>query len=153
MAPAIASASSCFTPRYLAVLSIIVPFNEVHLRQVEIAHLVTPELLGGFSHGRASRWGLLLDVPIAAVLLCRRKPSNTQQVAHVVKACARRFNIPSAYLPFTLEFYREDPDPRKFLTGLSARCLAPACRQINRPPRGGPLLFCYSSCTAQVSQV
>lgn len=68
------------------------------------------------SHACAYRWGLVIEMMIEALTLCRVAGETRIGIEHFADAFSLTHGIPSGFSPFTIDDYQESFDPDKLLS-------------------------------------
>lgn len=86
--------------------------------KVDIEHLVTQEFLERIDHACSHRWGLVIELEIAALVRCQMAGRKKLKVDDFVTVFALKTGIPEAFSPFTVPDFRDAFDPATLLMHL-----------------------------------
>lgn len=81
--------------------------------EVDIEPIVTQDFLHRLSHAAAHRWGIVIELLIEALILCKLSGTRSCTIDHFVQAFAQRTKIPHGYSPFTVDDYETCVEPAK----------------------------------------
>ena len=81
--------------------------------EVAIEPIVTQDFLHRLSHAAAQRWGIVNELLIEALILCKFSGAQSCTIDHFVQAFAQRTKIPDGYSPVTVEDYEICVEPAK----------------------------------------
>ncbi len=82
---------------------------------VDIEKLSTPDFLARLDHACGHRWGLVIEIVIAALVRCRVQKRTQIEVKDFVEEFALRTGVPKKFSPFTAPDFREVFDAAKLL--------------------------------------
>lgn len=87
---------------------------------LSIEDLSTVDFLQRLNHACAMRWGLVIELTIEALVLCKTAGSKVVGIQHFADAFTNLYGMPNQLTPFTVEDYRGTFDPERLFSILQS---------------------------------
>lgn len=83
--------------------------------EIEFGHLTTPDFYARLAHSGAYRWGLVIELFIAALVEATRANVDEMNIEHFQAAYRSQYEIDPSFSPFVVDDFRNCINPAKLL--------------------------------------